>query len=355
MCIRDSSANVTFYDSDDLGTPARTKTFEEGGLRFGVTSVLGKSQEPDLKQVRDVKVSDPVEAIQAALETLKAPDVDVRILLSHGTMSEGKKLAARFPEFDIVLTTGEAEDPDGKPMVVDNERRQLILDVGKKGKHTAVLGIYPDSDPTYRFELIQLDRVRFKDTQKMVDHMQAYQDQLEQQQIMIAESPVGHPSGASFVGSNACAECHKEEYDIWKKTPHASAFLSLDPKNERHGFERLKGVSRLFDPECVCCHVTGWNPEDVYRYRSGYIAEKFAANAEEINASKILKGVGCENCHGPGSQHIELANEGEDEQAAKLMRYTKEQANTNEGCYKCHDLDNSPNFEFEKYWPKIAH
>ena len=26
-----------------------------------------------------------------------------------------------------------------------------------------------------------------------------------------------------------------------------------------------------------------------------------------------------------------------------------------EACYKCHDLDNSPAFKFEKYWPDIAH
>lgn len=345
-------ANVTFYDSTELGTPARTRTFEEGGLKFGVTGVLGKSLELELKQVQDVKVEEPTEAIKSALESLEAADVDIRILLSHGSMDEGKQLAAQFPEFDIVLTAGGAEDPAGTPAVVGET---LLLDVGHKGKHTAVLGIYPDGNPKYRFELVQLDRVRFKDTQKMVDHMQFYQKQLEQQQIMIAESPVGHPSGASFVGSDTCAECHEEEYEIWKKTPHASAFLSLDPANKRHGYERLKGVSRLYDPECVCCHVTGWNPEDVYRYRSGYIAKAFAGTDDEIAASKILKGVGCENCHGPGSQHIDLANDGEDEQAAALMRVTKEQANTNSGCYKCHDLDNSPKFDFDKYWPKIAH
>jgi hypothetical protein len=24
-------------------------------------------------------------------------------------------------------------------------------------------------------------------------------------------------------------------------------------------------------------------------------------------------------------------------------------------CLKCHDFDNSPKFDFEKYWPEIAH
>jgi len=26
-----------------------------------------------------------------------------------------------------------------------------------------------------------------------------------------------------------------------------------------------------------------------------------------------------------------------------------------EQCYTCHDLDNSPDFKFETYWPKIEH
>jgi hypothetical protein len=24
-------------------------------------------------------------------------------------------------------------------------------------------------------------------------------------------------------------------------------------------------------------------------------------------------------------------------------------------CMQCHDLDNSPDFDFQKYWPKVQH
>ncbi|MFK7817132.1 MAG: multiheme c-type cytochrome [Planctomycetaceae bacterium] len=347
------SSNVTFYEAPELGTPVRTKVFDHGGIKFGVTSVLGDSLKPELGQVSDVTVEPASAAIKATLGQLASATVDMKILLSHGSMKEAEKFAAEFPEFNLIVTTGGAEDPDGRPAQVGDT---VLLNVGKKGKHAGVLAIYPNDEPKFRFELVQLDRDRFGDSPAMIEHMRTYQQQLEAQQVSIQESAVGHPTGASFVGSDACADCHEEEYDIWKKSPHAKAFLSLDPSNEGHGYERLKGIPRLHDPECLCCHVTGWNPQDVYRYRSGFINESLAdAVGEDPERMPLLVGSGCENCHGPGSRHIELAEEGEDELAAKEVRFTLEQAKSSNGCYKCHDLDNSPTFDFEEYWPKIAH
>jgi len=43
------------------------------------------------------------------------------------------------------------------------------------------------------------------------------------------------------------------------------------------------------DPECVICHVVGMDRE------TGYINEERTPH---------LKDVGCESCHGPGSEHI---------------------------------------------------
>ena len=36
------------------------------------------------------------------------------------------------------------------------------------------------------------------------------------------------------------------------------------------------------------------------------------------------------------------------------MRQSLEQAK-NGGCYECHDIDNSPEFDFDTYWPQIEH
>jgi hypothetical protein len=67
---------------------------------------------------------------------------------------------------------------------------------------------------------------------------------------------------------------------------------------------------------------------------------------------QLFSGSQCENCHGPGSRHVELAEAGEDN-PGESVRLTK--ANAKARCETCHDGDNSPDFEFEAYWKKVEH
>jgi hypothetical protein len=100
--------------------------------------------------------------------------------------------------------------------------------------------------------------------------------------------------------------------------------------------------------------VTGWEPQRVFRYNSGFINEEFAEGEAQKTMSALLKGVQCENCHGPGSKHVDLAENGQIDEARPLMRVTLESARK-DLCFNCHDSDNSPKFNFDKYWPKIEH
>ena len=93
----------------------------------------------------------------------------------------------------------------------------------------------------------------------------------------------------------------------------------------------------IYDAECISCHTTG------FEYNSGWRSE-----AETPH----LAGNQCENCHGPGSKHIA---EPTNVQFSQLMAVSAEQADKNGLCTKCHDLDNSPHFDFEKYYKKIIH
>ena len=48
------------------------------------------------------------------------------------------------------------------------------------------------------------------------------------------------------------------------------ASLAVGEMWYRKGQEKT-WISRIYDPECLSCHVTGWEPQNVLRYHSGYI------------------------------------------------------------------------------------
>jgi hypothetical protein len=100
--------------------------------------------------------------------------------------------------------------------------------------------------------------------------------------------------------------------------------------------------------------VTGWDPQGYFPYTTGYL---------ELEKSAELHGNGCENCHGPGSQHV-AAESGDldlDEAAIQKLRETMRLplAQAEKKCLECHDLDNDPHFQhegaFEEYWDQIKH
>jgi hypothetical protein len=141
---------------------------------------------------------------------------------------------------------------------------------------------------------------------------------------------------------------------VFEKTPHAHAtdtLVHLTPP-------------RHFDPECLSCHVTGWDPQKYFPYDSGYLS---------LTKTPDLVGNGCENCHGPAGRHAAAEN-GEidikDAEKEELRAALRLKVGPNEGnksgqlfktesvvdrCMRCHDLDNSPEFDFQTYWPKVKH
>ncbi|MCH2201322.1 MAG: hypothetical protein MK102_05105 [Fuerstiella sp.] len=356
MAPRLVSANLLFYGSPEIGTPVQSRIVDIGERRVGITSIMSKSTIASIVAEgagSDITWSDPDPSIANVLRDFELQNVDCRILLSHSLPDESRALAERYPQFDAIVVGQGFSDPDPTART-EKIGNTLFLQIGHKGKHIGILGLYPsDHETPIRFQLIPLERSEFRDSPAMIVHMRNYQQRLRDEKIVLADGVIGHPSGASFVGAAKCGECHTEAYSIWETTPHAHAFESLDPANERKGHERLNGVGRMYDPECLSCHVTGWDPQEYIRYHGGFLNSEFAETQEDRRLQTLLAGNQCENCHGPGSRHIELLDGGNLELAREEMKVTYEQAESM--CYDCHDTDNSPKFDFDEYWPKVEH
>lgn len=331
------AANVVLFGTAELGTPVHYRIVQAGDRKIGLSAIYDPklldgsvNLDPDT-----VQVLDPVEPLKKAIAALQAEKVDLIVLLSHSRLATSQELAKQFPEIPLIISTGPIEEP-----LTDNPLKigeTTLVTVGHKGKHAGLVGWYPAATgDEFKFDLVKLDGKRFKDDTRMIEHMKFYQEMLKDSQLAETEPALQHPSGAKYVGAEKCGECHTKAFTKWSETGHASAFDSL-----RKG---RRGIPRMFDPECLSCHVTGWHPQQVLRYDSGYINEKMSAH---------LLGNQCENCHGPGSKHIELIENDDIEAARKLVKVTQKQAQT--FCYNCHDLDNSPHFVFDEYWPKVAH
>ncbi|MGE0758507.1 MAG: multiheme c-type cytochrome [Pirellulaceae bacterium] len=335
------SSNAAVLDRELTPT---YQVIEAGGRRIGVTSVVSSSLQAKIIS-SEIVLTSPEDGLKAVVPKLKEARCDLLVLLAQASVAESQELARKFPDFHVVVTSGGTGEPRWQPELVP-DTKTVLIEVGLKGMFVGVLGFFDDSQTPWRYQRVPLD-ARFADSPDMLKLLASYQQQLESLGLDgLGVSPLPHPSGNRFVGSEKCGECHTEAMAKWEESRHAHAFDSLVHPPER------SQIARHFDPECLSCHVTGWDPQRMFPYTSGFLS------AEQTPA---LKNTGCENCHGPGSAHV-ASQEGDasaDEKLRASVGMRLRLSDAQKKCEECHDLDNSPNFHaagaFEKYWKQVEH
>ncbi len=344
-------ANAKIFGDSSFTAPCRV--FTDGGKKVGMTMVLG---DRNVQMVNNSEVT--FESAEASLKQvwpqLEQAKCDLYVLVAHTSIEESQQLARQFPQFQVVITTGGAGEPAREPESIEGTK-SLLIQVGTKGMFAGVLGLFDDAARPLRYQRVPLDS-RFPDSPQMLQLMAEYQDQLKTHGFEgLGITPQPMQGERKFVGSQLCQECHEKEYTIWKEglhghvAKHSHAYATLEhPPNSRGS------IPRNHDPECLSCHVVGWNPQKYFPYKSGFLS---------LEQTPELTDVGCENCHGPGSQHIAAENgdldvddDGIDQLREQMWIALKD---AEKKCLECHDLDNSPAFQepgaFETYWSKIEH
>lgn len=327
----------------------RYVVIEAGGKRIGVTSIVGSKYESRL-QGDELVHELPQPALEEIAKELQSKHCDFQVLLVSGSMEEARALAKATPIFDLVAASGDTSIASHELEEIPGTKARL-MQVGHKSTHVGVVGLLADGKQSVRYESVPLD-ARFEDSPEMLQMLASYQDELKElglEGLGIKSQP--HPSGNKFVGSEKCGECHGKAFEKWSQTPHAHALDSLVmPPNTRGN------IARHFDPECLSCHVTGWDPQQYYPFDTGYTS---------LERTPQLRHSGCENCHGPGSAHV-AAESGEGDTGAATIAKLREAMKlplaggvAERKCIECHDVDNSPDFHkegaFERYWKKVEH
>jgi hypothetical protein len=139
--------------------------------------------------------------------------------------------------------------------------------------------------------------------------------------------PEPEPGKPGYVGAESCKDCHEEEYNFWKKTGHSWALETLKGKPWPGANPPVVKEYKVRDghPECIECHVAG------FRKPGGTTL---------ISRVEELGGVQCENCHGPGSLHVDELGK---EKVPSIVLYPNES-----NCRGCHYPPHTNNFVFEE-------
>jgi hypothetical protein len=127
---------------------------------------------------------------------------------------------------------------------------------------------------------------------------------------LIASSP-------QIVGSEKCRMCHMDIYKSWQSTAHSRATSVLTAQQKT-------------DDNCMACHSTGHDKK-----------------------GKLVENVGCESCHGPGSQYRKMRIMKDRVAAMKSGLVLPGESD----CVECHN-SSCPEFElfdFETFFENGTH
>jgi predicted CXXCH cytochrome family protein len=181
-------------------------------------------------------------------------------------------------------------------------------------------------------------------------------------------------TSAHYTGSEACAKCHQQIYERWKKTPMAN--VVRDPREhpeaiipnlasnplvkftkeqvalvygsiwKQRYFTKIGDdyfpepaqwdvINHVWRPYFVAKGTDWWEPfypADNMQRPTGPTCDGCHSVDYDIHTKKVVEwNVGCERCHGPGSEHVAHPTRGNILDPARM-----EYVQANDTCIQCH-------------------
>jgi hypothetical protein len=243
-------------------------------------------------------------------------EIHSTVLLVQGTVDEAAAVVEAVPGFDFAVAARGPVLPEIRPRMVGDVSIFYAGQGMRFGWRVSVDGKGPKGvyGSLVRFgsKLMSLGSRYAMPLDELARFMSG--GALQSAEENPEERPA-HPGG-TFVGAEACRECHPEEFRQHRDSAH------------------WRSPAELMDTEyatstsCMPCHVTqpffrgGWSRKVPF--------EDFG-------------GISCESCHGPGAEHVAAPEQegwGKTDLAA---------------CTRCHLPERSPGFDAEVVWRDFGH
>ena len=255
--------------------------------------------------------------------------------MSHLGFEKSKKLAEKITGIDIIVC-GYYPLVQDQPLVLGNT---LLVQAGMFGKSIGDLKITLDknNEISEHEGIVSPLGPDIPDDMNMVQLLSKYREELAGKLKKPGENniiqPATKPTLALYVTAEKCKKSHKAQYIHWKDTRHAEAFKTLQENQKEQ------------NPNCQKCHTTGYN------HFNGF---------KDLGSTPEMINVQCESCHNYGYKHVynqkrnmasnKKINSGLGNSEKKTPCVVEESV-----CLKCHNQENSPEFNFKKYRKKIIH
>ncbi len=313
-----------------------------GSYRICVLSLVGKTPKGEKLFVEPAE-----KAVRAALKAAGTRGKDYHLVVlfnNSGGATRARQHAKKLAGIDLVACVDQAHD-EASPHYESFRHEKSgalrqVLYVGGRGKSLLLWHGVPSKEGpwiTTKTQKIRLDRPGTD--QVVTEMMLAFKRSLPEEKIlekMAEKEPT--ENGAKYVGNKVCADCHEDAMEAYQKSKHSHSWQTLIDRGKRDQWPVTS------HPECVHCHSVG------YGEKSGFVT---------YEKTPHLAAVGCENCHGAGSDHVAYReNEGEYDDEAQEAAAAKKGTLGKAGlrhCLTCHDLEQSPRFLPQEKWKKIKH